>query len=352
MAARQISDSCCIGFRSMTRESVIARFLGGAGWQDAKIRPLAGDASLRSYRRLTKPGNGSTAILMDAPTETCGALTPFINSTEFLEGAGFSVPEILAADEGSGLLLLEDLGDDLVSSVVAARPELESGIYRLAIDTLSELQGHDPGTCFPDHSVEEQTELSALALEWYGYCANGKEPSSESVEELRQILRGLLSSLSPGSVFVHRDYHAENLFWLPNRVGTRQIGLIDHQDGSVGHPAYDLASILEDARRDISDELREELIQRYTDSAGSSQSELSREIAICGAQRNLRILGVFARLALRDRKTWYLDFMPRVWRHLSRDLAHSDLRELSGFVGRNLPAPEPALLDRIRRQSG
>ena len=333
---------------AVNRSQARKRFLSGAGWQDAEIRPLAGDASLRSYLRLVKPSDGSSRVLMDAPVETCGPLDPFIRTTKFLETAGLSAPAIHSADEGSGFLLLEDLGDGLVSRMVADRPELEVGIYEVAIDLLVGLLAHEPDPEFPEYSADAQSEIAADALWWYHYGATGKERPEVTGDEFRRVIGDTVSTLDTGLVFVHRDYHAENLIWLPDRTGVRRLGLVDHQDGSVGHPSYDLVSILEDARRDIPAELREGLIRRYVRASGRSEDELRRELAISGAQRNLRILGVFARLALRDGKPGYIDFMPRVWGHIERDLSHPAVSELAQLVERHLPPPRAALLDRIR----
>ena len=333
---------------AVSRRQARKRFLSGAGWQDAEIRPLAGDASLRSYLRLVKPSDGSSRVLMDAPVETCGPLDPFIRATKFLEKAGLSAPAIHCADRGSGFLLLEDLGDGLVSRVVADRPELEVGIYEVAIDLLVGLLALEPGPEFPVYSADAQSEIAADALWWYHYGATGEARPEATGGEFRRLIAGMVSALDTGLVFIHRDYHAENLIWLPDRTGVRRLGLIDHQDGSLGHPSYDLVSILEDARRDIPAELREGLIRRYVRASGRSEDELRCELAISGAQRNLRILGVFARLALRDGKPGYIDLMPRVWGHLERDLSHPAVAALAQLVERQLSPPRTALLNRIR----
>ena len=332
----------------VNRSQALKRFLSGAGWQDAELRPLAGDASLRSYLRLVRPSDGSSRVLMDAPVETCGPLTPFIRATRFFETAGLSAPAIHCADEGSGFLLLEDLGDGLVSRVIADRPELEVGIYEVAIDLLVGLLAQEPGPEFPEYTADAQSEIAADALWWYHYGATGEAPAEVTVGEFRRAIGDTVSTLDTGLVFVHRDYHTENLIWLPDRTGVRRLGVVDHQDGSLGHPSYDLVSILEDARRDIPAELREGLIRRYVRASGRCEDGLRRELAISGAQRNLRILGVFARLALRDGKPGYIDLMPRVWGHLERDLSHPAVSAISQLVERHLPPPRAALLDRIR----
>ena len=332
----------------MTRQQELDEFLRNVGLGGAIVRPLAGDASHRKYLRIHEPASGDTLVLMDAPVATCGSLEPFIRTNTFLEQAGCSVPTIVAMDEARGTLLLEDLGDDLVSRVVASNPGLEPDIYGVAVDLLAGLRSHVPGKGFPVHSTEIQAELAELSLRWYRAGAMNETPSQATCREMRQIFGELLSGLNGRRVFVHRDYHAENLIWLPGRNGIRRLGIIDHQDGSIGHPAYDLVSILEDARRDVPDHLRTSLILRYANATGVEERDLLRDLAICGAQRNLRILGVFARLALRDGKSGYLDLIPRVWRHLERDLSHPIASNLARFVFGHLPRPDRTVLDKIR----
>ena len=334
---------------AVRRETELKRFVAEAGWQDAAIRPLAGDASLRRYLRITDPASQSTRIVMDAPAESCGPLEAYVRSTEFLQNAGFSVPRIYATDEERGFMLLEDLGDSLVSRILVNRPELEREIYGIAIDLLVELLEHEPGTDFPEYTPAIQAELATVALHWYQYGVTGHVPSGQVVEDFRGIVGELVSGNVTGHAFVHRDFHAENLIWLPERSGIGKIGVIDHQDGARGQPAYDLVSILEDARRDISGELRTSMIRRYACATGRTEDELRHDLAVCGAQRNLRILGVFARLALRDHKPGYIDLIPRVWCHLMRDLAHPSTSRLARFIERQLPAPDARLLNRIRK---
>ena len=333
---------------ALTREKAMRRFLEGTGWQNAIARPLARDASFRRYLRLINSSDQSSRILMDAPTDTCGSLDPFIRATNFLGKAGLSAPEIHAADKESGFLLLEDFGDAIVSRIVSDEPDQEAEIYGVAVDLLVELLDFDPGSGFPEYGPDVQSEIATQALWWYQYAMTGNVPAVETGNEFRQIISRTASALGTGKAFIHRDYHAENLIWLPERTGVRRIGLIDHQDSSLGHPTYDLVSILEDARRDVPAELRDSLIHRYALAVGRSEDELLRELAICGAQRNLRIIGVFARLALRDGKLGYIDLIPRVWRHLERDLSHPAVSELKQFALRHLSPPDAALLNRIR----
>jgi len=325
------------------REQQIAGFLESSGWQHASRHPLAGDASRRRYERLLIPDSGERAILMDAPTETCGPLKPFLAASCWLGNRGYSAPGTIACCERDGFLLLEDFGDDLFARIIERRPEVESDIYCAAVDLLVDLAGCPPENGFPRHAHRLQSRLSALALDWYVPAVTGEQVPEGKTRELRRILEDNLESIGTGEVFVHRDYHAENLVWLPQRPGLKRVGILDFQDGSIGHPGYDLVSLLEDARRDLTAGLRQRLLERYCEATGRSLAKVEKDIAVSGAQRNLRILGVFARLAIRDGKTQYPALLPRVWAHLERDLAHRINARLAEFVYRSIPAPNGPL---------
>ncbi|MCY3878321.1 MAG: phosphotransferase [Rhodobacteraceae bacterium] len=328
------------------REQALKRLLETAGWADAVRRRLAGDASNRSFHRLCSHG-GATVILMDADPRACGPLTPFIRATTHLRSLRLSAPEIIAADEIHGFLLLEDLGDALFARVAGDNPQLEEELYFAVIDLLAELRSAPSAGDFPPYSPPQQAGLAALSFEWYRPAATSTPLPAAAENRFRRIISGLISALPGPMVFVHRDCHAENLIWLPERVGIRRVGLIDYQDAALGHPAYDLVSLLEDARRDIAAPLREASLRRYCDLTGVSAAALEQAIAICGAQRNLRIIGVFARLAIRDGKPGYLKLLPRVWAHLMHDLSQPVLAELAEFVTEYLPGPDAATLRRI-----
>lgn len=322
------------------RERQISGFIKRAGWAGADRQSLFADASSRRYERLTRRDGGAKAILMDAPVEHCGPLQPFKSATAFLRSLSLSAPEIYADDDSLGLMLLEDLGDGLVARVLERSPELEPEIYEAAVDVLAELrQAADPSG-FPVHSPELQAELAALAIDWYLPAATGKEPPVGLREEFCGIVRELIEGLGAPSVFAHRDYHAENIIWLPERSGLQRVGILDYQDGSIGHRAYDLVSLLEDARRDLPEDLRERLASRFAMAAGAEKDAIDQELAVSGAQRNLRIVGVFSRLAIRDGKRGYLKLIPRVWGHLQLDLSRPGLERLARFVERHLPVPD------------
>ncbi|MGG7645292.1 aminoglycoside phosphotransferase family protein [Rhodovulum sp. YNF3179] len=323
-------------------------FLERAGWADAARAHLAGDASNRSYARLRR--GAQSAVLMDAPPARGEDIRPFTRIARHLARLGLSAPAILAEDPEHGFLLLEDLGDALFSTVAEAQPELEETLYAAAVGVLAELHAHPvpPGIAAYDPPL--MAGLSGLVLDWYLPAALG-HPAPESAEALRAAVEAATASLATDRpVLVLRDYHAQNLIWLPERQGPARVGLLDFQDAMAGHPAYDLVSLLEDARRDTSAALRAAMYARYATETGTDPESLARAVAILGAQRNLRILGVFARLCLRDGKPGYVDLMPRVWDHLQRDLAHPALAALRAIVDDHLPAPDPDLQARMKAQ--
>ncbi|WP_397541643.1 phosphotransferase [Roseovarius salis] len=331
------------------RSGLIRTFVARAGWGSADTAMLAGDASNRRYLRLTDPETGARAVLMDAPPDRGEDVRPFIRIDEFLAGLGFSVPRILARDTQAGLLLLEDLGDDLFARVLERSPEMENSLYSAATDLLAELHAHSPPPGLATYDSRLMTELSALAYDWYQHGGAGHQ-APESSARFCQEFEPVLARLGPDAVLVQRDYHAENLIWLPGRTGTARVGLLDFQDAMAGHRAYDLVSLLQDARRDVHPATEETMLRRYVETTGLDDAGFRAAYYILGAQRNLRILGVFARLCLRDGKAHYVDMIPRVWALLERDLAHPALSGLRDLVLNDLPTPTPSFLQRLKDQ--
>jgi aminoglycoside/choline kinase family phosphotransferase len=273
-------------------------------------------------------------------------LNAFVAIAKSLRSAGLSAPEIYASDASTGFALIEDLGDDLFARAIPAGADEET-LYAAAIDALLDLRRVAP----PAPKGDQYTMLSydrtaleaevALIPEWY-WPFRKNAPVSSSVEaDYFAAWSPALDRLSAPATMVLRDYHAENLLWLPDRTGAKRVGVIDFQDGLIGSPAYDLVSLLEDARRDVSPDLAEEMIARYCAGAGRlgafDEEAFRTDYAILAAQRNAKILGIFARLVKRDAKPRYLDFMPRVEGHFRRDLARDPLATVRRFFARHLP---------------
>lgn len=322
----------------------IATFLAVAGWDGAEAQPLAGDASARRYVRLRR-ADGARAVLMDADPATGENVRPFRRIARHLLGLGLSAPRPLAADEAGGLLLLEDLGDALVARVAGADPAAEPGLYAAAAGTLAALQRHAP-----PETLEHATPASLAAMTGLAFTHYAPDTPDTLREETAQALEAVLARHADATpVLVLRDFHAENLIWLPERSGAARVGLLDFQDAIAGHPAYDLASLLTDARRDVSAEAADAARRAYLDATGTQAKALGPAMAVLGVQRNLRILGVFARLAQARGKPGYLDLLPRVWAHLQADLSHPALSRVAAALEGALPPPSPAHLDKLRR---
>lgn len=343
------------------REAEIAAFLDAAGWRAEAARPLAGDASNRRYLRLGPERGRPAAVLMDAPPASGEDVRPFVAMTHWLRQQGLSAPEVLDADAAQGFVILEDLGDDLYATLLEREPGREAELYGAAVDLLAVLAAVPapakigPPGCrlpLPAYDAAVLGREAALVRQWWMPAA-GADPSKELAAEFDALVAAATAPFEQRGTVVLRDYHAENLIWLPGRAGKARVGLLDYQDALAGHPAYDQVSLLEDARRDTSVELREAMIGRYLDWWPDQDAEAFRAAyAALGAQRNLKIVGIFARLAIRDGKPRYLDLIPRVWGHLMRDLSHPALMSLAGWVARHVPPPEPAVLARVASVAG
>lgn len=316
-------------------------FLTRAGWADAQRHFLAGDASDRSYERLSAP-NG-TAVLMDAPPGKGDEPAAFLNIADHLRQLGLSAPATIAQDLAQGFLLLEDLGDGLFARLATENPAMEAPLYAAATDVLLHLHRYPVPPGLPRLTPADWAEAAAFAFDWYRFAATDELADTAA---FRHALTRLIARHQGPTVLILRDYHAENLLWLPDRSGIARVGLLDFQLAQSGQPAYDLVSLLQDARRDVSPATEAQMIARFQPDADFSDS-----YAVWGAQRALRILGVFARLCLVADKVGYLPLLPRVWAQLQRNLAHPALAELREPCAA-LPAPTPKILDRIGAQCG
>jgi hypothetical protein len=359
---------------SEARSAERAAFLKEAGWDRAAATPLAGDASTRSYERLSR--GGMTALLMNAPVAAESAACPpdaapeqrralgynamarlagpnlnaFLCVAKTLREAGLSAPEIYADDASRGFALIEDFGDALYARAIPQGAPEET-LYAASVDSLLQLRAAAPSppasrryTMLSYDRTALEAEI-ALLPDWYWAFRTGAGPQQDVREEYFAAWASALDRISPPATLVMRDYHAENLLWLPERTGHRRAGVIDFQDALVGHAAYDLVSLLEDARRDVDPALAEAMIARYAKGASAigrfDEAEFLSDYAILAAQRNAKILGIFARLVVRDGKRRYADFLPRVESLFRRDLSREPLAEVRAFFARRMPELAP-----------
>lgn len=352
------------------RLSEIRAFVATHGWGGADVHfsYLQGDASARRYARLRK-SDGQRAILMDSPRQPDGPpirdgkpysriahlaedVRPFVAVGHALASAGFSTPQIYAHDMDRGMLLIEDLGDAVFGAEVGRGAD-QSALWSRGTDTLLSLRKHRPRSALPlpdgtayvlpllDHGTL-QIEADLL-LDWYWPAATGEPVSSATRDTYHALWHDVFTRLltSPKG-WVLRDYHSPNLIALPDRPAPRDTGIIDFQDALIGPEAYDLVSLLQDARLDVPAELQASLLARYISGVTAQESGFDPALfrytyAALGAQRNTKILGIFARLAKRDGKPQYLAHIPRIWGYLGRDLAHPELVALREWYDANFP---------------
>ena len=307
-------------------------FLAALGWGGCEILPLAGDASFRRYFRIAH--GPRRAVLMDAPPPHEDP-RPFVAVAEWLGGAGLSAPAILGRDLERGLLLIDDFGDDRLREALDDRPEREMELYAVATDLLVHLHGQPAMPGLKRHGLEEWLAELHLFTNWY--CpAVGVKPDLPAWESAWAEVLGPVAGDGLGPVTVLRDYHAENIMLVAGRGGIAHFGLLDFQDAVTGHPAYDLVSVLEDARRDVTPSVERAMIDRYM-KATAQGPDFERAYWALAAQRNTRILGVFTRLWKRDGKPGYRKFQPRMWGLLERDLAHPSLAPVRAWFDANIP---------------
>ncbi|MDP6803724.1 MAG: phosphotransferase [Rhodospirillales bacterium] len=325
------------------RDKHIQVFLVRAGWGKARRAPLAGDASFRRYERLE--GAGARAVLMDAPPPH-EDVAAFLAIARHLVALGFSAPRIYADDVGAGLVLLEDLGDDTFTRVLAG-PDggvAEKSLYALAVDLLVDLHHRPAHLSIPaglaDYDSDALLEEAMLLIEWYLPVVRGARADADQKRAYEQVWREAFASVPDGPrTLVLRDFHVDNLIRIRDRRGISACGLVDFQDALAGHPAYDLMSLLEDARRDIASDLAAAMRERYARAfPDCDRADFDTAYAVLGAGRHAKVIGIFTRLSHRDAKPGYLAHIPRVWRLLEGSLAHPALSAVKEWMDRHLPA--------------
>lgn len=358
---------------SPAREEALVAFVEDAGWGAATRSHLAGDASHRRYERLTA-ADGTIVVLMDDPSDpldtpvsadqrSYGQIAhlasdcrPFAAVGNQLRREGLAAPELFAADLAQGFMILEDLGDHVFGPEIqgAADPAArEADLYGRAVDVLVHHHDQHPGAealaalalpgggsyAVPPYDAEAMQIEADLLLDWYAPARLGKSLDEEARVSFRAIWAALFPlAAARDPVLVLRDYHSPNLLDLPQRAGVQSIGLIDYQDAVLGHPAYDLMSLLQDARRDVPEGLEKDLMDRYLHARpGEDEASFRTAYAVLGAQRASKIIGIFLRLWKRDGKDTYLVHLPRMWRYLERNLAHPALAGYRDWIDTHFP---------------
>jgi len=368
----EVRNVRCAGYGAFVpRVERIARirdFLDATGFGEAYRVRMQGDASTRIFERLTL--NDRTFVLMNAPRRPDGPpvrdgkpysaiahlaedIVPYVALAAGLRDIGLSAPEILHADLDRGLIVMEDFGDERLVGGDPPAPVEER--YAAAVDLLATLHGRKlPDTlpvtteldyALPPYDMEAFLIEAELLLDWYLVRADAAAASTARATFLMLWREALLPAIAAPTTWVLRDYHSPNLLWLAERNDIAQIGLLDFQDALLGPAAYDVASLLQDARVDVPEAMEMALLGRYVRNRLSAAAEFdtagfTRLYATLAAQRATKILGIFARLDRRDGKPQYLHHMPRLWKYLQRSLAHPALNSLKGWYATNVPAPD------------
>jgi aminoglycoside/choline kinase family phosphotransferase len=351
----------------LERLGALRRFIENAGYAHAQRERMQGDASTRAYERLSF-GSGTTAILMNSPPRPDGPpvrdgkpysaiahlaenVQPFVALSVGLRARGLSAPDIYAYDLDEGFVILEDLGSELFVEGDPPAPIEER--YAAAVDALLSFHGYGVTETLsvpdaidyriPAYDLDAFMIEAELLLDWYVPHRGGSVPEAARASFRALWHEALLPVLSSQLTWVLRDFHSPNLLWLPDRIGTDRVGVLDFQDAVIGPAAYDLASLLQDARVDVPEKLELTLLGRYARARTSGDetfdsAAFARSYAVLAAQRASKILGIFARLDRRDGKPQYLRHMPRVWGYLQRSLKHPALAPLAGWYGVHVPA--------------
>lgn len=310
----------------------LTEFTARADWADARIAPLPGDASFRRYFRLQRD-SGESAMLMHAPPPHEDP-APFLHVARWLGAGGLRAPTIHAEDAAAGWVLIEDFGNDRMRDWLDANPAHEEAAYQAAIDALIDLHRLPPGP-FAPYDLGTYLREVALFTEWYVPALGLRVDAVGYEAAWREVLAPLEARQMPG-VTVLRDYHAENIMLLGGKPGAPQ-GLIDFQDALVGHQAYDLVSLLQDARRDVDQGFADMMLGYYQQQTGRFDDHFIGDFRALGAQRNTKIVGIFTRLFKRDGKDRYLAMIPRVWNLLEADLAYPALAPVARWFDANIP---------------
>ena len=319
----------------VSRIDQINNFLKNNQIETKNLIPIKNDASFRKYFRVDKK------ILMDADPHLGEDVGSFININHVLREFKLNVPEIFTIDKENGFLLLEDLGENIFSQILNS--ENEEQLYKQAIDVLVEIYKKDLNkfsnfTFLEKYSVEKLQDESQLFIEWYLKKYLKINITDTDIKDFKDIINKIFNNLDTKfEKLVLRDYHVDNLILQKSKLGLKQVGILDFQDAVLGSSSYDLISIIEDVRRPISKDLKNILIKYFIDSTGYDPNQLEKELAFYSVQRNLKILGIFSRLNLRDNKSKYMQYNDNAWKYIESNLNNPTMSDLKVWLKKILP---------------
>jgi|TARA_B110000238_G_scaffold28441_1_gene28361 aminoglycoside/choline kinase family phosphotransferase len=319
----------------VSRINQINNFLKNNQIETKNLIPIKNDASFRKYFRVDKK------ILMDADPHLGEDVGSFININHVLREFKLNVPEIFTIDKENGFLLLEDLGENIFSQILNS--ENEEQLYKQAIDVLVEIYKKDLNkfsnfTFLEKYSVEKLQDESQLFIEWYLKKYLKINITDTDIKDFKDIINKIFNNLDTKfEKLVLRDYHVDNLILQKSKLGLKQVGILDFQDAVLGSSSYDLISIIEDVRRPISKDLKNILIKYFIDSTGYDPNQLEKELAFYSVQRNLKILGIFSRLNLRDNKSKYMGYNDNAWKYIESNLNNPTMSDLKVWLKKILP---------------
>jgi hypothetical protein len=317
----------------MNKEQLIDNLLKQNHINNYQIQKIAGDASFRHYYRIKQ--DHKSFIIMDAPPPQ-EDIEPFCKIADFLLKNNFSAPKIFAKDKNAGLLLLEDFGDTSYRKAMEQKPSDEINLYTNSVDLLINLAQINPPNNLAIHDHQLLLEEVMLFVDWYLPKVALKRISTQQINEFQHIWLGLFSKLSPPKNLVLRDYHSDNLMLLDNKKSIQKVGLLDFQDAIIGYAAYDLVSLLEDARRDVSINIWQKMLKHYLNHSNCDEDQFMIDCQILSLQRNIKIIGIFSRLFARDGKKSYLNFLPRVFGYINKRLQNKHLTPIKNFLEQNI----------------
>ena len=319
----------------VSRINQINNFLKNNQIETKNLIPIKNDASFRKYFRVDKK------ILMDADPHLGEDVGSFININHVLREFKLNVPEIFTIDKENGFLLLEDLGENIFSQILNS--ENEEQLYKQAIEVLVEIYKKDLNkfsnfTFLEKYSVEKLQDESQLFIEWYLKKYLKINIKDTDIKDFKDIINKIFNNLDTKfEKLVLRDYHVDNLILQKSKLGLKQVGILDFQDAVLGSSSYDLISIIEDVRRPISKDLKNILIKYFIDLTGYDSNQLEKELAFYSVQRNLKILGIFSRLNLRDNKSKYMQYNDNAWKYIESNLNNPTMSDLKVWLKKILP---------------